>query len=91
MRAPIAAVDTCILDWVSAMYHHTVTDINTNVRYRTSAVVCAREANYISRFCFRRSYRGTLIENALCSSTGQRIYAGIFEYPAYKAGTIERG
>ena len=73
------------------MNHHTVANINTDVRYRAAAVICPREENNIAGLCVRRSDGSTLVENTLCCCPAERIYAGVFEYPAHKSRTVKRG
>ena len=73
------------------MNHHTVTNINADVRYRAAAVICPCEENNITGLCVRRSDRSTQVENTLRRCSAERIYAGVFEYPAHKSRTVKRG
>ena len=53
MPLPVGRLDRCIRDWISAVDHHPVSDINTDMAGSRS-VIGATEKDQISGLCFTR-------------------------------------
>lgn len=52
MLLPIRGIDGRIGNRVAAMYYHAVTNINSYMAYRTSAVICPGKKDNIPRLSF---------------------------------------
>ena len=57
MRLPVACVETCVLDRVSAVDHHAVTDIDSDVR-SAARIIRSLEEHQITGFHVGRRYAG---------------------------------
>ena len=89
MTLPVWCIDRSIFDWVTAVYHYTVSAIDTHMADRSRRIVSTCKKDNVSCLGICRRHRSTLVINALCRGSWQIMYAAVGKYPAYKAGTVK--
>ena len=90
MIAPVFAVDICIAYGVSTMYHHSVPNINANVRNRSATRISTLKEDNIPRLSFAFWNTGGLIVNARSCGAWDIAHTGLIDYPTHKATAIKR-
>ena len=74
------------------MDHHTIADINAAVRNAIHAVAHrAFKEHHVARFCLRHRDIPAQAPQSLCAQPARIVYAGIGEYIADEARTVEAG
>ena len=85
MRLPVACIQICVADGISAMQHFSVTDINPAMAHARS-IIGAFEEHQITGF-WRTGRRTDVIEHL--GHQAAHIPAGVIDYPGHKAGAVK--
>ena len=91
MLLPVIRFDRSVRNRVSAVDHHTIADINTNVRC-TGGIISALEENQISRL--GRAFRDNIAyaHQTVCGqSSNTPTVAAVIDYIGNKPGAVEGG
>jgi len=89
---PVNIVQIRVANGTSAVDHHTIADINAAVRNAIHAVAHrAFKEHHVARFCLRHRDIPAQAPQSFCAQSARIVYAGIGEYIADEARTVEAG
>ena len=91
MRLPVARLNRSVRNRVSAMDHHSVAYIDTDVRC-TGGIISALEENQISRFSGASWDDVAYTHQPVgCQSADTPTISAVIDNPRNETGTVERG
>ena len=89
MTLPIAAIDACILNWITTVNHHSITHIDSYMA-GTTCIVGALEEYQIPWLGIILGYSGALIQKSVCCLPSHiPAITTMVNDIAYKAGTVK--
>lgn len=91
MLLPVIAFNACKLDWVACVNHHSVTDINANVRNRTGRIVRAGKENQVAGLGFGFRNDCTAVIDTGRGRAFDGHCTGFVQYPAHETRAVKRG
>ena len=88
MLLPIACVNACVLDGVSAVDHHSVADVDANMR-STGRIIGSLEEDQITGLGICRRYRSADVADCPHKSANVPTNTTVIENPRYKTGAVK--
>lgn len=73
------------------MNHHTIANVNANVRNRTRRIICAGEENQVAGLGFGFRNDRTAVVDTGCGRAFDGHCTGFVQYPAHETGAVKRG
>ena len=91
MLLPVACIDGCVLNRIATVDHHSVADIDADMR-STSRIVGALKEDQITGSCVCGGYAGTNTkQTGRTESADIPPNAAVIDYPADKARAVKGG
>ena len=91
MLLPVACIDGCVLNRIATVDHHSVADIDADMR-STGRIIGALKEDQITGSCAFRGNTDTGLSQSLRSETSEiPSDTAVIDHPADKAGAVKGG